>query len=356
MIPLIRAGTRNQLPGGRRGLLAAGLLVLLVGLVPAGEATAQMNHDQIVAYIEHTGELLQWGQEVIAETPSNAARRIFQQAGQLHQRSMDRMHGGRPLMAYELSRRARAAMWQAVGRAREAMSLEERIRIRSERLRELWIHLMDRAQEMGHEQAIDLLHQAERQGQRAREEYLQGNYEPAYRLYEQAEDLVQRAARLLVEAGGPGSLDRELERTQALIDRARERLAAEADPAAAKLLAEAEEALDRAVGHRDRGQPGRALQMASLARRLAARAATEAGGGASAETVQRQIDRFDARADRLGDRIGDSGDQRANDLYRRALDHRERAVQLLNDAHTDDALRQIKAAQDLLNQIDDLLH
>lgn len=358
MKPLIRANL-PQKPSPSAGLLVVGMLALLAGFLIGSPAAAQggnnQNPDQAQDYIDHTAELLQWAYDLVSETGSRPSRQVFEQAVHLHERSLERLSSGRPLQALDLSRRSRAAMWHSVRLAREAMSLDEQIQIRSERLRELWAHLMERARELNHERAMDFLYRAERQGARARELHLRGNYEPSYRLYEQTEDLVHRAARLLVDAGGPGSLERELERTQQLLERVREKLQEQDDPAAANLLAEAEEALDRAVGHQDRGQPGRALQMAGLARRLAARAASMVGGGTSAEAVQRQIQRFDERAALVGDKLRDNSDQRARNLYGRALDHREHAVVSVADGQAEDALRQIKAAQDLLNQVDDMI-
>ena len=84
----------------------------------------------------------------------------------------------------------------------------------------------------------------------------------AWRLLEQAGDLMRRSARLLADGGGPERLELELERTRQLIDTTRDRLGADATESQRKLLAEAEEALQRAMSASDQGQPGRQSQLA----------------------------------------------------------------------------------------------
>ena len=84
-------------------------------------------------------------------------------------------------------------------------------------------------------------------------------------MLEQAEQLLQRARRLLDEGGSSDRLHRDLERTGDLIEHAREKLGESPRPEARNLLKEAEAALDRAREHLAQGQPVRAKRQAEAA-------------------------------------------------------------------------------------------
>ncbi len=329
-------------------------LLLIGSILQPGLAQAQMVSDNIQQYIERTEELLIWAHGLVTETNSEPARRILRQAADMHQRSMGMLERGMMMESLSVARRARDTMWHAVREAREAMGLEERIRIRSERFRDQHGHLMERARESHNEQALEFLERARRQAGRARDIYHQGDFKLAWKLLEQAGDLMRRSARLLADSGGPERMERELERAQQLIDATRDRLGTEATANQRQLLAEAEEALQRALAARDQGQPGRVLQMTGLAANLARRAAQGAGLGPDEDAVRRQLDRFDTRAERIGDRVRESGSAPARKMYERALGQRERAVAAHRAGDAELALRQIRAAHDLLNQADEL--
>jgi len=323
-------------------------------IVLPGSAQAQMHNDSIQQYIERTEELLIWAHGLVAETNSDPARRVLRQAADMHHRSKGMLERGMMMESLSVARRARDAMWHAVRVAREAMGLEERIRIRSERFRDQHGHLMERAREAHNQQALDFLERAQRQAGRARDIYHQGDFKLAWKLLEQAGDLMRRSARLLADGVGPERMEREIERARQLIDTTRDRLGTAATSGQRKMLAEAEEALQRALTARDQGQPGRALQMTGLAGNLARRAARGTGAGPDEDAVRRQLDRFDVRAERIGDRVRESGSAAARQMYDRALDQRERAAAAHGAGDPELALRQIRAAHDLLNQAEDL--
>ena len=338
-----------------RGIVFTFLVLTLAGSATS-KATAQMTGaEQIRTYIERTEELLIWARGLVTETQSVPARRVLGQAADLHRRSMDLMSNGHMLEALGVSRRSRAAMWHAVRLAREAMGLEERIRIRVERFRDQHGQLMERAIDAGDRQALEFLRRSEHIAIRAREQYHQGDFKLAWKMLEQAGDLMRRAARLLADGANPERLELEMDRTRMLIERTRDSLGDDPDPQARKLLAEAEEALTRARAGMDQGHPGRALQMTGLARRLALRAASLGGSGPDEEAVRRQLDRFDERSGRVADQVREADSKQARDLYERALQHRVRAAEALVGGDREMALRQIKAAHDLLGQTEDLI-
>ncbi len=340
--------------------LIKGVVFGLLALVTAGSipdiAVAQMSGgEQVEAYIERTEELLIWARGLVGETQSVPARRVLSQAADLHHRSRGLMSRGMKLEALGVSRRSRAAMWHSVRLAREAMGLEERIRIRAERFSDQHSQLMERALDAGDRQAMDFLRRSENNAVRAREQYHQGDFKLSWKMLEKAGDLMRRAARLLADGTSPERLELEIDRTRMLIERTRESLDNDANPRARKMLAEAEEALVRARDGMDRGHPGRALQMTGLARQLAIRAASLDGTGPDDASVQRQLERFDDRSGRVADRVRDSGSKPAREMYERALQHRTRAAEALANGDGELALRQIRAAHDLLGQAEDLI-
>lgn len=329
--------------------------VLTLFLFNSSAAEAQMGPDRVRQYIERTEELLVWAQGLVAETESEPARRVLRQATELHRRSQGMYQRGMIGESQSVARRARDAMWHAVRVAREAMGLEERIRVQTERFRDQYGALIERARELRNQQALEFLGRAENQAGRARDIYQQGDFRLAWRLLEQARDLMQRAARLLADSVGPERLTRELERTRHLIENARDRLAADGTSAQRQRLAEADEALQRALTARDQGQPGRSLRMAGLAGNLARRALQEGSAGPNADAVRRQLERFDVRAERLQDRLRQASAPQARQRFERALAQRDRAERTLQQGDQELALRQIRAAHDLLNQAENLI-
>lgn len=346
----------NILAGSLRPSTATfwGLMLILAVAVPL-DARAQHSVDGIQQYIEQTEELLHWAQELVAETGSEPARLVLHRAATLHQSSKRMLSQGRRVESLAVARRARDAMWHAVRVAREAMGLDERIRVRVERFRDQYGHLSERAREARNEQALEFLERARQQADRARDIYHQGDFKLAWRLLEQAGDLMQRAARLLADSAGPERIDQDLERARQVIDNVRERLGDRSSTVQQQLLAEAEESLQRALAARDQGRPGRALQMSGLARNLARRAGQGGGGGPDADAVGRQLERFEVRAERLSDPVRESGSAPARKLYGRALEQRDRATTARKEGELERALRLVRAAHDLLNQVEDLI-
>lgn len=310
--------------------------------------------EQIGQFIERNAELLERAHDIVTETESVPARRVLREANNLHERSLALFGEDRPLGALNAARRARAAMWRSVGLAREALSYEERLQLRADRFLDQHAHLLEVARESDDRQALEFIHRAGNQARRAREQLLQGDAKRAFKMFEQAEQLLHRAARLLADGAGPERLDRELDRTEGLIEQTRETLGEDVDPAALNLLSEADEALDRAREFRDQGQPGRSLQMAGLARKLTGRARALQAGGPDSEAARRQMDRWDERAAVVSERVEASGSEPARRHLELARQHRLRAEEALTSGQVERALRQIRAAHDQLGQAEGL--
>lgn len=334
-------------------VLAAAFLAVLAS--PGGALAQTGSGEQLRAYIERTDELLDWASGLVADTNSDQARLVYDQARSLQRRALALMERGRLLESFAVARRARDATWHAVRLAREAAGLEERIRLRAERFADQHSQLMDRARDAGTQRALDLLQRAGEQARRSYERFQQGDLELAWNLLEHADDLLRRAARVLAEGVGPERLRMELERTRSLVEDAGERLGTAAPAAAAALLVEAEDALARAEEASVQGDPGRALQMAGLARRLAQRAIAQAEPNADGAGVTRLLERFDERAGVVAESALSSGSEPAQQAFARARSQRDGAAQALAEGRIEIALRQVRAAHDLLDQVERML-
>lgn len=329
---------------------AAALAVVVLALAGAAAPARAQGGEELRAYLDRTDELLDWAADQVAASGSVRARGVLDQALQLQRRGRDLLARQRPFEAFAVARRARDAMWHAVRISREAAGLEERIRVRSERFADQHAQLLERARESGDPRAGQILDRAREQAQRAADRLAQGDLELAWRLLEQAEDLLRLAARQLAEGAGPERVARELERTRGLVDDAGARLEDAAAPAEAlALLAEARDALARAEAAAP-GEPGAALQFSGLARRLAQRALALAGSDSGAEAVARLLERFDMRAAELAPRLREGAPGPAQRSFARASEEREAAARALDDGRVERALRHARSAHDLLEQ------
>lgn len=337
-------------------ILTALVAVLALAVVLPRPAVAQNSNEALEQYIERTGELLEQAADVVLASESDRARRILAEAQRLHLRSQDMAGGGMSGQAYTLSRRARTAAEQAVRFAREAGDLEERVRLRLERYRDIRDRVLERAREAGDELALRFVAESEEQARRAVDHYRQGNFAMALQLVEPAEAMLARAARLLFESGGEARLEQELERTRLVLDAAAERLAAsgQADPEASDLLDSARQTLARAEDLASRGQSLRALQTLRLARRLAEQAVAALDSGISADALDEQFERWDQRQEQVAARVADADSRDAAAMLEQARHHRQRAGALRDAGDLEQALRQLKAAFDLLNEASDL--
>ncbi len=330
----------------RRSIALVGSLLLLLAATPAVQAQPG---ESVEDYIARTGEILAWSADLVNESESVTARRVLTEAQGLHQQSIQHQHGGRPRLALTASRRARSAAQHAAQLAREARGHEERARVRLDRYREFHDQLLDRAREANDQLAMRFIDESEQQAIRARDQFRQGNFEMSLNLLAPAEGLLARAARVLFAGGGASRLERELARAETLIERAEAAEGAQPD-----LVQSAREALARAHQLAAEGQIVRALQSSRLAVRLAAQAAAAAGETLDADAVTTQIARWDERQADVAEAVAASGSREAAQILARARHHREQSQRLVTANELEPALRQIKAAFDLLNEASEL--
>lgn len=332
------------------------ILLPLVWLLGAQPTLAQSG-DRLDEFIGRTGEIIDWATELVQESENQQARRILQEASNLHLRSIDLLDRDQPRQALAISRRARAAAQHAAKLARETHGHQERLRLRLDRYLELREQLLDRAREAEDERVLRFVRESEQQAHRAQDHYRQGNFDLALHLLTTAEELLARATRLLFEGGGGERLEREMERTRALIDRAAEQLQGTGGgqrATAQDLLASAREALARADEARERRQPMRALQSLRLAHRLASQAMAVGGTRIEPEAIAEQLHRWDERHELIVEQVRESGSRQALTVLERARHHRQEAQRRLDADEHEASLRQIKAAFDLLNEANDL--
>jgi tetratricopeptide (TPR) repeat protein len=350
MAAIRRSGTGRGARGARIAVLLGAGLWLAFAAGGARPAVAQESLESVRAFIDRTADILDQVGEAVRESESDRARRVFQEARTLHEQSRRLLGDGRPLLAMRVARQARATALSAGRLARTAQTLEERARMRLERLQELRETLRERAGEGQSAEIGRFLREAERQLERAREQYAQKNFEIAFNLLGSAEALFNRAARLLFEQGGAARLENELEQTAVLIDRSREQARDANDRAALDGVERAQAELDRARDAARAGEPWRALRFAGQARRLAAQAAERLDAGVSPAAVQELIVRWDERRTLVDDAARRAGDRRALAIVDQATGHRRRAGELLDGGRVEEALRQITLAHDLLSK------
>lgn len=348
----MRTAKMNMKTSWMTVLTALALLTALAvcGATGTASAAAQPATDAAPDVLDRTDEILQDIAPLIHESESEQARRIFEDAVHKQQQARNQMGNGRPVMAMQLSLRARDAARQAERIARGSMNYEERVRNYLERLMELYEQVKERAQETGNGQALRFVHEAEALYHRAREQYRQTHHQQAFALLQSAETQLKRAARLLFEAGGAEHLERELDRTSDLIALAADRLDDVSDPALSDLLGRAEENLGRARRALADQQPLQALRFARRAREQAQRVLRQLGPAPDAEGVEAQLDHFEEQVARAADDIRGSGDRDAQRLLDRSLEMRDQARAALARGELEQALRAIRSALNLLRQ------
>jgi len=332
-----------------------GLVFILIGIFQVVPAEAQNSQiEQIQLYIERNAELLEWAFDIVRETENMPSRRVLEEALGLHRRSVRLLDDNHPLMAYNTAKHSRTATRNAVRMARESMGFEERVRLRAERFRDQHSRLLEKARDANNQRALDFLRRSETAAHRANEQYQQGDAQLAFKMLEQAEELMNRAGRML-SGGSADRLEQKIEMARMTIERAAENLQESATPAARKLMEESEHALGRALDFRDQGQPDRALQLTDMAIRMANRAMDSSSGTPEAETVERQIERWDDRYERVSESVRDAGDDSSLRILQRARDQRGASLDSMKREEFEKALRQIRAAHDLLTQAEDMV-
>lgn len=333
--------------------LTAALLLPVLWLSTPATSTAQSG-EQLREFIIRTGEIIDLAADLVFESENQQARRILAEARGLHQRSQHHMERNQPQLALQFSRRARTAAQHAARLARETHNQQERFQLRFERFDELRDQLRERVREADDDRARRFLQEGEQQAVRARAQLRQGNLDLALHLMKAAEDLLARTTRLLFEGTGSERLEREFERTYALLERTAEQLEHAAGPqraAGADLLQSAAEALRRAEEHRERRQTARALHSLHLARQLAAQAAaSDAVVTTDPEAVAHQLARWDKRLELVAEQVRTAESPAAAAILERARHHRELAGRHLAAGDLEPALRQLRAAFDLLNE------
>jgi len=329
----------------------AAILAAVMLIMSGSPARAQHGTEQLADFLERTGEIIDWAAEQVKETENQQAHRVIEEAQSLHQRSRNLADQGRGPAALAMSRRARNAAQHAARLARDARGSDHRVQQRLERFLEYRDQIVDRVREAGDERAQRFVREADDHAQRARDHHRQGNHDLAVHLIESAEDMLSRASRLVFEAGGAGRLQQEIERTRQALNSLTDRLS---DRAATDLLESATSALDRAEDFGRRGESARALQSVRLARRLAEQATRVSDGSIEPEAVQQQLDRWDGQQERVSEQVQASGSAAAEEALQRARHHRERAGALHRAGDHEPALRQLKAAFDLLNEAREL--
>jgi len=337
---------------GTRSILLAALLTIgfLASFGAAIPARAQGADDDPADVLQRTEDLLRDIRVIVTESDSEQARRIFRDAAAKQVQAVQQLAADHPRFAVTLSLKARDVARQAERIARGSRDFQQRSRRYLERLQEMHQDVKDRAHEAGDRQAMTFVNRAENLFARARDQFSQTRYERSFRLLEEAEKALKRAARMLLDGGDVDGLEQEMERTANLIAVARERLGADADAALIRKLDQADRALGEARDALRADDPLLALRRSNHARRLAQQVLRQSGGAPNADAVEREFDRFDARQEGLSARAAEARDGAAARQLVRARGLRNDAGRALTGGRTADALRLIRSALNLQRQ------
>lgn len=330
---------------------AAGARMVLVlaflaaaGLVARAEAqSGSGERGRVQAHLERTDEMLAAARDVVHQSGDPRASEAFALALRSQENAWDSFRGARYGMAFQQSSLARDNLRRAVGFARQTGDLERR----GQRALEEAERAMEQARACAGDppsaqmQALLTL-AAQRLGQ-AREAFQAQKFRVGA-------DIAVQVRRMLEEACGglPASrADRRLEAVQELLDRAAAQIEDAGDPNALQLYARAQEQLQRAQERRRAGQYEPAVQLARQAADLCLRALRASEAPPDAAGVDRMLESAAQDIDALADEVRASGDPDAVTLLDRAYQHLQRARELRAQDQLRAALAEARVARNL---------
>lgn len=324
-------------------LLAAALAIVLT---PAGPVLAQTSDSRVGELLHRTDEALASAREFVRERDSLRARDILETAFKLQRQAWSHFEASRVVQARTLTHEARMLGARAVTMAREDASLRERARREMERAVRALQYAKEVLDDRADPQAARLLVQAAEMLERGKVKFGEQRYEVALRLALSAQRLVRQAVGL---AGNSDSdrLQRELERTDALIERVAPIVDESGDPEAVRLFTHGVEIQREAWEAYRNGRARAAFALTREARGLVNRARTAAHGPLNYERVTRVLDETDRLLARAAEVVKESGNDHARALLERAFAHQAKARRLLDDRQLRKALAETRVARAL---------
>jgi tetratricopeptide (TPR) repeat protein len=333
-------------PLTRRRLLWGAVLGLITVLSSAPPASAQ-DLGRLEEELRRTDEKLAWARPIVAESTSQRAREILDQAFRAQGAAWDNFRAGRPLVSWRLTQEARRLGLRAVTLAREDMQLRNRARRELDRARETMRRTVEELGPSLPEPARRLLAEAREQLRRAEGLFAEQHYEAALRLAISAQRLVRQAEGLGANAGEGGRVLRDLERTDRLIERAAPLVHESHHEDATRMLDRAIELQGGAWEAFRAGRARGALARTREARGLVNRALGLVRGPVDGERVAEELAETDSVLERATDVVREAGSDSARRILETAREHQKRARGLFADREFRAALAQTLVARRL---------
>jgi tetratricopeptide (TPR) repeat protein len=333
----MKTSYNNRMKNRTAVLLLGTLSVLVLSLMPTGNAVAQDVGD----YIQQTGDILSEVRDLVIESDSERARRVFDEAHRRHEQSLG-LIGDHPIMALAISKRAREGALQARRLARTANSFQQRAHRYISRLRDLHENIKDRAVDSGNKRAMKFIREAEQLFHRAQNQFQQQHYEVAFNLLKSAEKQLKRAARILYEDGGDEKLEKEIEKTTLLIEKAEENMPDNPDQALVELLKKSRSTLKDAEQALSQDKPMIAMRQLKKSRNIVKKLLRQIGGQPTSTNIEKLFERFDQKFSELT--------VDGSELIDKAKAIRNEAEVEQKNGNTKIALRKIRIALNLLTQ------
>jgi hypothetical protein len=320
-----------------------------VFVASAGSATAQDPSD-IRREVERTNEVLARAREIVPPSRNAQAIEVLQTAVRAQQGAIEQLQAGHPRIALELTMEARRLAFRAIDLARNAgdsgpgpIDLEPRAQRALERAAEVLERARDCAGSSPSQVAQRLLDLAATRLEEAHQAFRERRYrlaldlaaqvdrvlgevcrgdrgEDIEQLYDNVQQLMERAAPIIVEAGNANAIGM-LERARTLFERARNALGANRDPLAREALSTARDLL---------------LQALRLSERP-----PESGD------VDRLLEATANDLTKLAEEIRAAGNNEATSLFDRALEHLQRARDLRAQNRLRATLAELRVARNL---------
>jgi hypothetical protein len=315
--------------------------------VSGGAAAWAQDLERLETELRRTDEKLALARPIVAESHSQRAREILDQAFRTQGVAWDNFRSGRPLVSLRLTQEARRLGLRAVTLAREDMQLRNRARRELDRAQEALQRAMDELGPSLSDTARRLLDEARGQLARADGLFAEQRYEAALRLAISAQRLVRQAVGLGANGASAGRARRELERTDRLIDRAAPLVHETHNDDATRLFDRALALQGTAWETFRAGRARAAVARTREARVLVNRVLTLIRGPVDDERVAQELAETDRVVERANEVVRGAESDSARRVLETARDHQKRARGLFGDRQFRAALAQTLVARRL---------
>ena len=300
--------------------------------------------------LEKTDQAIEKAKQAVAESGSNRARALVQNAITLQERAWDHFRKRIYQQARRFTVKAREKAYEALAATRGPEENENAVRRQLERTDEILHNLAERIGRWRHpgpsmgpgaaqSQLESLLHRQKTAWQHFHEYRLRAALKLTLRIREQATRLTEQTRRF---RHGWTDVEHSVERLHQFLERARNPIVKSEAKKNIELFDRAERRFAQAEDALKDGQVSVAREHLKICRELLRRALAGIERSADPGQARELIEKAQERWDRLEGAVIDSGDQGFRDMYRRAGKHLKRAQSMLRQQKIIRALTQAR--------------